>query len=811
MKSRLFFLVMLFSLCAQAQLTQTIRGTVKDKESKFPLMGVNIIVKYYNDSSSFIGTVSDLDGNFKIENVKVGRIKMVFKYIGFKPVDLDNLLLNSAKELILTIDMEESAVQVNEVQITATRAGDPLNEMATVSSRAFTIAETDRYAGSRGDPARMASNFAGVQGADDSRNDIIIRGNSPQSVLWRIEGVDIPNPNHFAIAGTAGGPVSIINNKTLANSDFYTSAFPAEFGNTVAGAFDLRLRNGNNRKFEKTAQLGFLGTDLTLEGPLKKGSNSSFLVTYRYSTLAMFSKLGINIGTDATPNYQDGFFKLNFDLKKKGYLSFWGLGGSSNIDIKISDQIVPNRNLYGDNDRDQNFGTSMAISGLTYSKPINKSTFIKNTFAVSTENQKANHNLIFRHLEFDGNRNDSIFKVDSLVPMLDYKFKQNKISNSFYVNHKINAAQTFKAGIITDLILWNMLDSVRDINVASPNYFSWSTRWNTATSAFLIQPYAMWKYKYLEKITVTAGLHAQYFTLSKSASWVEPRVGIRVDLPHRSNWTAGAGLHSQTQPYYTYFYGKDENSDGKIDLYNKNMGFTKSLHTVTGYEKMIGKFMRFKTEAYYQTLWNVPVSVAKSSFSLVNTGSGFSRFFPDSLQNTGTATNYGIEFTFEKFYSNNYLFLFTASFFDSKYTGSDGIQRNTDFNGKYAMNALLTREFKIGKASVLGLGSKFTMAGGRWYGPADSVLSNQQREVVYVDALRNTLQFKDYMRFDLRVEYKISRPKVSHEIAIDFVNLFGIKNVLKLSYAPDDPTATNGIRQEYQLGFLPLFYYKIDF
>ncbi len=160
---------------------------------------------------------------------------------------MDNVIVNSGKEVILNIEMEESTALLEEVVIYAQRNGEVRNEMATVSARQFSVAETNRYAGSRGDPGRMASNFAGVQGADDSRNDIIVRGNAPSGVLWRLEGVNIPNPNHFAIPGTGGGPVTILNNKFLSNSDFFTGAFPAEFGNGIAGAFDLEMRNGNDK------------------------------------------------------------------------------------------------------------------------------------------------------------------------------------------------------------------------------------------------------------------------------------------------------------------------------------------------------------------------------------------------------------------------------------------------------------------------------------------------------------------------------------------------------------------------------------
>jgi hypothetical protein len=165
------------------------------------------------------------------------------------------------------------------------RKDQAINEMAVVSARSFTIDETERYAGSLGDPSRMAANFAGVTSVSDQRNDIVIRGNSPLGLLWRLEGLEIPNPNHFGSIGTTGGPISMLNINHLTNSDFYTGAFPAEYGNALAGAFDIRMRNGNNQKHEFMGQMGFNGFELGAEGPFSSNSQASYMANFRYSTL----------------------------------------------------------------------------------------------------------------------------------------------------------------------------------------------------------------------------------------------------------------------------------------------------------------------------------------------------------------------------------------------------------------------------------------------------------------------------------------------------------------------------------------------
>ena len=349
-----------------SQITQTIRGKIIEKETQTEIVGADVYLT--TDTTKKVGTTTDVNGDFRLENVEIGRHSLKISFIGYNDVFLSNIIVDAGKEVILNIEMEEKVNVKDEIVVTANKQGESNNEMSSGSSRSFTIEETNRYSGSRGDPARMASNFAGVQGADDSRNDIVIRGNSPLGLLWRIEGIDIPNPNHFAVPGTTGGAISILNNKIFGQSDFMTGAFAAEFGNANAGVFDIRLRNGNNEKYEFTGQLGFLGTELAGEGPINKNTGSTFLFTYRYSTLKIFESFNIKLGTSAVPNYQDASFKLTFPTKKGAYFSVFGVGGMSNINIKLSDKPIDEIEIYGDSDRDQFFSTSTGIFGTTYSK-----------------------------------------------------------------------------------------------------------------------------------------------------------------------------------------------------------------------------------------------------------------------------------------------------------------------------------------------------------------------------------------------------------------------------------------------------------
>lgn len=807
--SCLFVFLLLHTLAALAQPQQTIRGKVMDEESQYPLAGATLKVR--TPDGSILGSIADENGQFRIEHVPVGRVSVGCTLLEYKDVILDNIEVTSAREVVLEIKMSSGNITVDTVVITARRNGEAINEMATVSAREFSVVETGLYAGSRGEPARMASNYAGVQGADDSRNDIVVRGNSPSGVLWRLDGVNIPNPNHFSIPGTGGGPVTILNNKFLANSDFFTGAFPAEYANGTAGVFDLRMRNGNNEKHEFSGQLGFLGTELKAEGPISRKTGASYLGTFRYSTLKLFSFLGINVGTDAVPKYFDGSFRLNFPLKNGARLTLWSIGGGSDVDIILSNAARPDTAtlIYGQNDRDQYFGSNMGVTALTYSHPINEKTFFKATLAASHQSVIAHHELIFRHVNGEGN-----YVVDSLPPVLDYTFRENKYSAYISFSKKLGVRHTLRAGVNADWYDMKYVDSVRivlgDSNGTATGMNPWLVRWDSRGGAALIQPYINYKYRLQEKLTLTAGVTSLLWTLnSNSFSPIEPRVGMSYDLGKGKRLSAGAGLHSQIQSPYLYYYGYTTNGRDPQE-HNLGMGLTKSLHTVIGYDWMLAKNLRLKLETYYQYLFQIPVDVNRTSFSLINSGSGFSRFFPDTLQNTGTGRNMGVELTLERFFSKGYYFLITGSFFDAKYRGSDNVLRNTSFNGRFTANTVFAREFTLKKKNALQIGGKITYTGGRWYGPVNNVASAAALEVIYVDSTVNTRQFRPYFRTDLKILYRWNRPRVTHEFALDLVNLLGTKNILTLTYAPGHPSG-NPIREEYQLGFLPLFYYKIDF
>ena len=801
---------------SQAQYTQTVRGHITDKVSAVGLPGV--VIRLMNDSTKKHIATTDANGNFKLDAIPVGRRSFIVSFFGYTTIPLSDVVITSGKETFLNIEMEESLVQMDEVVVNGDEQKDIVANMEAVNVKTFSIEETERYPGSRQDPARMASNFAGVQGTNDSRNDIVVRGNSPSGLLWRLEEIDIPNPNHFAVAGSAGGPTAIINNKYLANSEFYTGAFPANYGNALGGVFDLKMRNGNNQKHERTFQFGILGTELSVEGPINKEKGSSYFLNYRYSTLKLLSGLHIKLGTSAVPQYQDGAFRFNFPTSKAGVFSLSGIGGWSTIKIILSTQTERPKELYGDLNRDQYFTSNMGVVILNHAYSFNSRTFMKTSLAYGGQGLDVEHFLVLRDKNFKPN--------DTLPKILGYNFYEGKTTLSWFVKHKINPKNSVKIGFLANAFHVNFYDQAKinsryDTIAQTINQKSFKTRVDANANFYLCQPYVAFVHKFNEKWSTNLGVFSQYLTLNNEVT-LEPRASVKYQFKPNQSLSVAYGMHSQMQATYLYFASPDSlvrhgkttfNATKQLD--NSTLGFSKSQHAVLGYDWQVSNYFRTKIETYYQYLWNVPVYAVSSGVSLINRGASFNRFFPIySMQNKGTGYNYGLELTLEKTFNKHYFILYSASLFDSKYKASNGKTFNTDFNGQYMMNVLAGLEYELGasKKNAINVSTKFTYGGGKRYSPVDVAASNAVMDVVADNDKVNTLQFDPYNRLDVRVAYKINTKKITYEIALDLVNLMNAKNILALSYAPD-PANVNAdpLIKNYQLGFLPLFYVKIDF
>lgn len=791
------FLLLGITFLAQAQgtlpdlaQTQTLRGRVLDLTSRFPLPGATVMVL---NSNPLLGAVADDKGYFKINNVPLGRQTIKCSYTGYQEAIIPNVLLTSAKEFILDFSLQEKITTSAEVEVVAEKnaaKGEVRNEMALVSARTFNVEETRRYAGSRNDPSRMAANFAGVMANNDDRNDIVIRGNSPLGVLWRMEGADIPNPSHFGAVGATGGPVSMLNNNVLASSDFLTSAFPAEYGNALSGVFDLSMRNGNEEKREYTGQVGFNGFELGAEGPFRKGKRSSFLINARYSNLRTFNALGIPIGTGAAiPDYRDLTFKLNFLIGQNSRLTLWGIGGNSRIAFKGKD--ADTTNFYSGARQDLTYATSMGVTGLNFMHFFSPKTYGRLVISASLSRVRA---------EQDSLKPDFSKANDDFEDRTDY----TRVSARYFISHKFSARSALTGGIYADRL--GVDQDTKAFTYLPDRSTFMRPLFQVNANTYLIQAFSQYQYRFTEKLSATVGLHYQRLTLNGSAL-LAPRAAIKYEITASTSLNVGYGTLGQTQPLSTYFY-KTRFLDGAYTETNRNIGLTQSRQWVAGINQALGSVARIKIEGYFQQLSKVPIENRKNSTeSLLNAGANFGYVEIDSLKNQGKGQNYGLEITLERFFSKGYYFLVTNSLFESKYQGGDGIWRNTAFNNQWVLNILAGKEFKTGTKSVLGIDIRATGAGGRRYTPILVAESKQQGRAVLDNANPFSRQFANYFRLDIKFSYRLNGKKVMQEWFVDLQNITNRQNVFGQSWDAEKQR----IATTYQLGLFPVINYRINF
>jgi hypothetical protein len=800
---KLFFRALLFLIPLTAvlpaklyaQSTQTLRGTVVDGVSNTPLVGVSVVV--VNPGTALLGSTTNADGHFRIDGVPTGRQTLRVTYIGYEEQTIPNIVVTAGKEVVLNLSLTESISQLEEVVVTGDSRDDKTatnNENAAVSARSFNVDDTKRYAGAIGDPSRMAANFAGVAGGNDGRNDIVVRGNSPTGMLWQMEGLNVPNPNHFGSLASTGGPVSILNNNNLDKSDFMTSAFPAQYGNATAGVFDLRLRDGNNEKRELLAQVGFNGFELGAEGPFSKKSEASYVANYRYSTLGVFQALGIQFGTGSnTPDYQDLNFKVSVPTANGGKWTLFGIGGSSKIDLLGSEADLDkgSNNLYGSENNDSFTKYQTGVVGANYEKTISN-TYLRITAGVSGTGENVSSDSLVRNSENE--------VIDRYLRVENHLNTQ-KYSLNFLTRTKFNAKNSLTSGFYIDNTHFDLYSHDLYANVQRD-----TVRLDVKDRTTLYQVYSTWKHRFNPHLVLNAGIHAQYYSLNKQWA-VEPRTSLQYIINGSHSLSVGYGIHNQIQSITTNFI-QTKTADGEMLLTNKDLDFTTSRHLVLSYDWNISSKVRFKVESYYQTLSNVPVEQVPSSFSAINTGMSFGISNADSLVNHGTGRNYGLEFTLERFFRDGYYFLFTTSLFDSQYKGSDGVWRNTAYNTKYVFNALAGKEWRVGKGNdFFSINLKMSTVGGKPLTPIDFETSQRYGKTVYKDSEAYSERQTPYFRTDLRFSYRKEYKHSTMEIALDLQNLTNNKNIFTQNYNP----RTNSIVTVYQQSFFPVPYFKFTF
>jgi len=781
----LFLLILVSArLPAQSPLFSVLKGNILDQETLSPLPGATIVIA---GSDPLRGTTADTLGHFKFERLQIGKYQLLISYVGYSTLLTDPLTVSSGKETTASFMLKEKVSESGEVEIRSDyRKYNAINKMAMVSVRSFSVDETFRFPGSYNDPARMAASFAGVTSGIDNRNDIIVRGNTPMGLQWRLDDMEIPNPNHFAAMGTTGGPVTVLNNNLLSNSDFMSGAFPAQYGNTLAGIFDLRLRNGNNEHRENWFQIGWNGLEFGAEGPFSKKHPASYLVSYRYSPLQFLGWFNINLGV--IPKYQDLNLKITIPTKKAGIFTLTGLGGISYIDLFNSGK-EPSKWTFPDYGEDLSNGSNLGLIGITHQISLSHDLRWKNIiYLVGSK--------VYTRIDTFSN------VVTTPSPWAGERSTEFKYSLFSELNKKFSAKNSLDAGINWDFFDMSFADSAMYKGIFIVNT-------NSREQMHFLRAYAQWLHHASDRLTANMGIYGSWLSLNQSWA-LEPRIGLDWTIHNKHSLEFGAGLYSQMQPRVMYFLLTDLPDGSRVQT-NRELGYTKSVQIALGYNYLLTENLRFKAELYYQYLYEIPTKQSIPAYVLSNQGHEFflDRRYADSLVNAGTGQNYGIEFTFERFFKKNYYFLLTSSLFNSTYTGYDKTIRNSAFNVNYVLNAVGGYEFIMGKRKwgVMSFGLRATWAGGNPYIPYDVNATVKNAEPVYDWAQAYDPRFPEYKRIAFRFGIKRNLPGYNIEFNLDLQYRTNYTNVYLQRIDPK----TGEIRDYFNMGFFPMGSWRIQF
>lgn len=767
------FLVSTSTRLSAQKVTQTISGQVYDDITKECLPYATIVVK---GTDPLVGTVSDIDGNFNLENVNVGRQTISITMIGYDTYEIRELLVSSGQIVNLNIGMQQTNAELDEIVVRVNKS-TPINSMATVSSRQFTVEETQRYAGGLDDPARLASSFAGVANPSISDNGISVRGNNPDGLLWRIDGVEVPNPNHFAnltIAG--GGLMSAISNKMMGNSDFYTGAFPAEYANASSGVFDIKLREGNRNKRQYALEAGILGVGAMAQGPFKKGSDATYIINYRNSTMALLAPL---LPDDAgVLRYKDLSFKTNFPAKNSGTFTLWGIGTIDGVNMDAADSTDWESNF----DRD-NSETSIYMFATAFSHKINlpNNAFLKTAVSYSGSG-----------LEFTEERLD--FNLQS-HPKSKAQNSTSQISFQSDFTKRFNEKLSNKSGVRYSHLYF-------DIDVEAPldeGEFPTQIANEKGNTGF-VQFYSQSKINLMQGLVVNAGINAQYLLLNDNIS-IEPRVGLKYDINNKHSLGLGYGIHSRMEQLPVYFVSANGITP------NKDLDFMTSAHYVFSYHAKLADNLHLSIEPYYQQLKNVPISPDGYSSTLNNNNT---LFFNDVLVSKGKGRNIGVDFTLEKFLNRGYYYMVTASVFDSKYTAADGVERSTRFNRNYVFNLMAGKEWQISKNNILSANIRLNYLGGNRIEPIDMAASLNQHDVVYGETNGEkafSQKYDDLPVLSFTLSYRKNKQKYSSVWSLQVLNSNGSEEYSNDFYN----LKTNQVDTKYDGLVIPNISYKIEF
>ena len=780
--SILFVLIHGTNLLAQDLQLQGIRGEVLDRDSGLPLIGATIDL--LNTEPKY-GTVTDAKGQFFLSDIPLGRYDVRVSYLGYKTYFQPAILVSSAEETLLFVEMEEERTRLNEVIISDRRQVS--NEAALLSARSVGVEELSRIPGSLDDPSRAIRKFPGiVTNAYISDNSFSVRGNTPRSLMWRLEGVDIYNPNHFATMGESSGGITIFSQRLLSNSDFYSGAFPADYGNALGGVFDMRFRNGNFNKAQHSVQFSFLGVDLTTEGPIGKQGKSSYIFNYRFSSTKLLDRF---LNLSAIPVFQDISFKLNHRTKDNANINMFALlGGSSSNSLAERDTTAWKDSTNGNLDR-INIQRTGSV-GLSYGKALNKTTYFKTAMVATALDAEYLRALL----------NDDLISADTTMKgeELDYR-----LTWTTYLNKQFSKRHSHRSGLIVNYMATDVDYSRGDIDTLGTGSLLSDTIRYAKGDSYLLQAYSRSQFYLNENLQLNVGVHGMFHLLNNDLS-IEPRIGLRYSFRSSQSISLGYGLHSQMEPLFIYLSESYDPQSGTFRRYNDNLSFSKAHHFNISYLNQLSDRWRLGVEFYYQSMFDYVVG-AELPVSRIGAYDLYYAGF--DLDNGGVAENYGVEFFAERNFKDGYSLMFNTSVFESNYTANDGIKRSSAFNAGLIMNVILGKEWKLNAKSRLSVTTSYTYTGPMYHTTIDVAATELSGYYTQMYTDPNTLQTDALNLVDVSLILNRNKKRFNSTLKLQISNALNRRAFMAYNYNFE----SRGLEEVYGSGLVPLLSWRIGF
>ena len=765
--------------------TATLKGNVSDAGSNESLPFVNVLLLGTDK-----GTVSDIEGNYLIEGIEPGIYNIEYSFVGYKSFVQYEVQLSTSRIENFQIKLEEQSEALEEVKVKVIAKAKSIE--SPISVRSISNQEIIRNPGGNRDISKVIQSLPGVASTVSFRNDIIIRGGAPNENRFYLDGIEVPNINHFATQGSSGGPVGMINVNFISGVDFYSGAFPANRGNALSSIMNFKQKTGNTERWISSFTLGSSDAGLTFDGPI--GKKSSLILSYRRSYLQyLFSALGLPF----LPTYNDAQFKYVYQPDKKNKLTFIGLGAIDDFKLNagVNDGVEDSLTLVAN---DYILGYLPINTQWNYTVGGKWQNFGEKSIWTTVVSRSHLNNEAYKYLGNDeGSEDNKILDYKSQEIENKLRIENSSFRNGFKINFGLNAEQ---------VTYTNSTFSKRAIN-GTEVVFDFDSRLNLIKHGLFTQ---ISKSFFGERWALSFGLRMDGVNYSNdmnnSLNQLSPRLSSSFNFNEKLSFNANIGRYYQLPAYTVLGY-----RNGSGDLVNRenDIQWIRADHAVAGFEYSFSKYFDISIESFYKDYTNYPFQLA-DSISLANLGGDFGVIGNEPVTSDNKGRSYGLEFLAQQRAKKGFYGILAYTMVRSEFQDKTGAYIPSAWDNRHIVSLTMGKSFKKNWE----LGVKFRFSGGSPYTPYDvqttalkAVWDVTQQGVFDYNRL-NTIRTPNVHGLDIRIDKKWYLKKTLLNFYFDIQNLYGYAAELQPTLtvqrdAAGEPIADPNNPGSYLLSELP--------